>query len=86
MSTRLQQSPNQDQSSYDKQLWRMRWFFAHLFAVALLSSIPASIVIAIITKNPLPGLIPAPLLLSIRPIIRYLFPMERNNTNESSDI
>jgi hypothetical protein len=56
------------------QLWRMRWFFARLFAAALLLSILASIIIAVITKNPLPALVPTPLLLSMRPLIRWLFP------------
>ena len=60
------------------QLWRMRWFFAGLFAAALLLSILASIIIVVITKNPLPALVPTPpLLLSMRPLIRWLSPLEQ---------
>jgi len=57
----------------EDQLWHLRWFFARLYAYALLLSIPSSVIIAIVTKNPLPGLIPTPLLLSMRPIIHWVF-------------
>lgn len=62
----------QPNSLIEPQIWRMRWFFAHLYAIALLTSILASIIIVIITKNPIPAIVPTPLLLSMRPIIRWL--------------
>jgi hypothetical protein len=72
-----QLKPNEasDQSTFstETQIWQMRWFFAWLYAIALLASILASIIIAIITKSPLPALVPTPLLLSMRPMIRWLF-------------
>jgi hypothetical protein len=67
------------------QLWRMRWFFAKLFAAALLLSILASIIIVVITKNPLPALVPTPpLLLSMRPLIRWLYPQEQYSKKQVS--
>lgn len=68
------QPSDQSTSFTEVQIWQMRWFFARLYAIALLTSIPASVTIAIVTKNPLPALVPAPLLLSMRPIIAYVFP------------
>lgn len=61
------------QHTTEDQLWHLRLFFARLYAIALLLSIPSSVIIAIVNKNPLPGFIPAPLLLSMRPIIRWVF-------------
>lgn len=68
------QPSDQSASFTDAQLWQMRWFFARLYAIALLTSILASFTIVIVTKNPLPALVPTPLLLSMRPIIGYVFP------------
>src|SRR6266516_4855400 len=68
------QFSDQTTSFTEAQIWQMRWFFARLYAVALLTSIPASVAIAIVTRSPLPALVPAPLLLSMRPIIAYVFP------------
>ncbi len=64
---------DQSDSAIEPQMWQMRWFFARLYATALLTSISASIIISIIPKNPIPALVPTPLLLSMRPIIRWLF-------------
>ena len=61
---------DQPDSLIESQIWQMRWFFARLYAIALLTSISASI---IITKNPIPALVPTPLLFAMRPIIRWLF-------------
>ena len=58
---------------FEPQKWQMRWFFARLYAFALISSIPASVIIVVITKNPIPALVPTPLLFSMKPIIRFLF-------------
>lgn len=44
----------------------------YLYAELLLS-IASSVIIAVVTKNPLPGLNPAPLLLSMRTMIRLAF-------------
>ncbi|SRR5260370_40397958 len=77
ITTNINVGAPEDSSTEQDQLlvlWRMRWFFASLFAAALLLSILASIIVALITKNPLPALVPTPLLLSVRPIIRWLFP------------
>ncbi len=68
MSHHIQQ--DYTQQSPDLQIWRFRWFLVYLYAIALILSMPASVIIAVPTKNPLPGLIPAPLLLSMRPMIR----------------
>ena len=70
---RSNEPSDQSDPVIELQIWRMRWFFARLYAIALLTSISASVIITIITKNPMPALVPAPLLLSMRPIIRWLF-------------
>jgi hypothetical protein len=71
MSSHIQQDYTQQSS--EPQIWRFRWFLVYLYAIALILSMPASVIIAVLTKNPLPGLIPAPLLLSMRPMIRWAF-------------
>lgn len=60
----------------EDEMWKIRWFLIRLNAVALLLSIPASVIIAILTKNPLPGLIPAPLIAPLILIIRWAFSKE----------
>ncbi len=57
----------------ENEIWRLRWFLVRLNAIALLLSIPASVVIAVLTKSPLPGLIPAPLVAPLILIIRWAF-------------
>ncbi len=54
-------------------MWRFRWFLIYLYSVALILSIIAAVVIAIVTKNVLPGIIPAPLLLAMKPIVKWAF-------------
>ncbi|HYT42771.1 MAG TPA: hypothetical protein VEP90_10515 [Methylomirabilota bacterium] len=71
MSEYIQQGSSQE--STDPQIWRFRWFLVYLYAIALILFMPASVIIAVLTRNPLPGLIPAPLLLSMRPMIRWAF-------------
>ena len=67
-------------TSKEKSLRGMQWFILIFFALCMLASIGASVVVLIATKNPLTlsiSLIPTPLLLAMRPIIRYLFPQEQ---------
>jgi len=61
------------QQSTDLQIWRFRWFLVYLYAIALILSIIAAVVIAIITKSVYPGIIPAPLLLAMKPIVKWAF-------------
>lgn len=79
----LQYDRNQKRFT-DTELWRMRWFIIWLYAITLLASILASVIIALITKNPLPFLVPTPLLLAMRPILRFLFPAD-GTTNKKED-
>ncbi len=72
MSKSLQTDYSSDHS-HEAELRNIRWFLLRLFAITLVLSLPASVIIAVLTKNPLPGLIPAPLLLSMRPMIRWAF-------------
>jgi hypothetical protein len=72
MSKELQQDHSPDQSPEAEQRY-IRRFLLHLYATSLLLSIPASVIIAILTKNALPWLIPAPLLLAMHPMIRWAF-------------
>lgn len=62
----------QDQCN-DAQIWRFRWFLVCLYAIALILSILAAVVIAIITRNVLPSLVPSALLLAMKPIVRWAF-------------
>jgi len=57
--------------------WWMRWFFAVVISIGFLASIGAGIVIMLLAKNPLPLVIPSSLLLTMRPILRWLFPQEQ---------
>ena len=79
MSEQLQQDSSISYPSED-ELRQIRWFLIRLYAITLVLSIPASVIIAILTKNPLPGLIPAPLLLSMRPMIRWAFPQSSHES------
>lgn len=72
MSEHIQKDHNQEYSP-EAELWKLRWFLVRLNAIALLLSIPASVLIAILTKNPLPGLVPAPLTAPLILIIRWAF-------------
>jgi len=79
MSERLQSSgDNNHHRTPEDERQDVRRFFMYLHAVALLLSIPAGVIIAIVTKNPLSGLIPASLLISMRPMIRWAFSHARN--------
>jgi ABC-type amino acid transport system permease subunit len=55
----------------------MRWVTLWVFLIALLISLIAGIFLAYWTSSPVPLTIPAPLLVSMRPIINYLFPRGR---------
>jgi hypothetical protein len=70
MSSHTQQDYNEQSSD---QIWRFRWFLVYLYAIALILSIIAAMIIAIVTKNVLPGVIPAPLLLAMKPIVKWAF-------------
>lgn len=71
MSSHIQQGYNQQFA--DPQIWRFRWFLVYLYAIALILSIIAAVIIAIVTRNFLPGIIPAPLLLAMKPIVKWAF-------------
>lgn len=79
MSKELQRDCSTSYPSED-ELRQIRWFLIRLYAITLVLSIPASVIIAILTKNPLPGLIPAPLLLSMRPMIHWAFPQSSHES------
>lgn len=66
---------NQSDHSIDEieMSWHLRWFLVYLYATALLLSIVAAVIVAIITKNVIPGFIPTPLLLSMKPIVNWAF-------------
>lgn len=61
----------------------MQWFILITFAVCLLASIGFSIAALIITHNLFTLAIPTPLLLAMRPIVRYLFPQEQKPHNKT---
>jgi hypothetical protein len=83
MPENLPQSQNSQNTAPDIQIiWHMRWFFIRLFALALLLSILASVIIVVLTRSPWPGLVPAPLLLCMRPIVRWLFPLGKHSNNQ----
>jgi hypothetical protein len=71
MSSHIQQGYSQQ--STDSQIWRFRWFLVYLYAVALILSIIVAVIIAIVTKSVYPGAIPAPLLLAMKPIVKWAF-------------
>jgi hypothetical protein len=71
MSEYVQQDYNQQ--STDPQIWRFRWFLVYLYALALILSIIAAVVIAFVTKSVYPGAIPAPLLFAMKPIVKWAF-------------
>jgi hypothetical protein len=71
MSSQIEQ--DYTQQAPEPQIWRFRWFLVYLYAIALILSILAAVVIAVITKNVLPGAIPAPLLLAMKPIVKWAF-------------
>jgi hypothetical protein len=72
---------NQQENASDIQRRQLRWFFAWIYAIALLSSIIAGVIIAIVTKNLLPTVVPSALLLAMRPIIRWVY--SNDNTDNT---
>lgn len=72
MSDTLQQDQTQH-FTFENEIWKLRWFLVRLNAIALLLSIPASVLVAILTKSPLPSIIPAPLTATQVLIIRWAF-------------
>ena len=75
MSEYIQQVDTQQSTA--SQIWRFRWFLVYLYAVALILSIIAAVVIAIVTKSVYPGAIPAPLLLAMKPIVKWAFSSQK---------
>jgi hypothetical protein len=71
MSSHLPQDSNQQPA--DPQVWRFRWFLVYLYAFALILSILAAVIIAFITRNVIPGAIPASLLFAMKPIVKWAF-------------
>lgn len=71
MSRHIQQGYSQQ--STDPQIWRFRWFLVYLYAIALVLSLIAAVIIAIVTRNVFPGAIPTPLLFAMKPIVRWAF-------------
>ena len=71
MSRHIQQGYSQQ--STDPQIWRFRWFLVYLYAIALVLSLIAAVIIAIVTRNVFPGAIPTPLLLAMKPIVKWAF-------------
>ena len=69
MSKHIQQSYNQSTDP----IWSFRWFLVYLYAIALILSIIAAVIIAYVTKSFYPGAIPAPLLLAMKPIVKWAF-------------
>ena len=79
MSERLQFSgDNNHYRTPEDERRDARRFLIRFYAAALLLSILAGVVIAIITRSPLSGLIPTSLLLAMRPMIRWAFSRSRN--------
>ncbi|MHB8597478.1 MAG: hypothetical protein ACYDER_11790 [Ktedonobacteraceae bacterium] len=60
----------------------MQWFMLIIFALCLLAFIGFSIAALFITKNVAILAIPTPLLLAMRPIVRYLFPASTNQDDK----
>lgn len=70
MSRQIQQDYSQQSTD---PIWRFRWFLVYLYAIALILSIIAAVIIAYVTKSFYPGAIPAPLLLAMKPIVKWAF-------------
>ncbi len=77
--SRYEQQDYSELQTITSQIWRFRWFLVYLYAIALILSIIAAVVIAFFTKSVYPGIIPAPLLLAMKPIVRWAF-------SQSSDV
>jgi hypothetical protein len=73
-----------NQSDHDnfelKMFWRMRWFLVYLYATALILSMAVVTIIAIITRNIIPSIIPTSLFLAMKPIIKWAFSRQASAT------
>ncbi len=67
----------------DIQLWRMRWFILIVISLCLFASIEAAIVAVVITKSLLMLVIPTPLVVLMRPAVKFLFPSERLRSQQA---
>lgn len=72
MSDHIQQGYS-EQQTITSQIWRFRWFLVYLYAIALILSIITAVIIALATRSVYPGAIPAPLLLAMKPIVKWAF-------------
>lgn len=63
-----------DHSTYElKMLWVFRWCIFGVYALVLILSIVAAVIIDLATRNAIPSLIPASLLLGMKPIVKWAF-------------
>ena len=76
LQDQVQQSVNnQSDRSTDelKMFWRLRWFLVYLYATALILSIAAAVIITIVTRNVISSVLLTPLLLAMKPIVKWAF-------------
>ena len=63
-----------DHSAYElKMLWVFRWCIFGVYALVLILSIAAAVLVAIATRSLIPGVIPASPLLAMKPIVKWAF-------------
>lgn len=70
----------------DIQLWRMRWFLIIVISACLFASIGIAIVIVVITKSLLTLAIPTPLVVMMRPVVKFLFPPEKSGERHTRNL
>ncbi len=59
-----------------KMIWEFRRSLFRLYAVTLILSIPTAVIIAIVTRNVIPSITPAPLLFAMKPMVKWAFPRQ----------
>ncbi len=84
----MQNTANQCQISAKPEITesheaRMRWFILVVLAIGLLASLSASIVLTLMTRNPLALALPSSVLLIVLPIIRYLYGGPKSQVQKS---
>lgn len=70
----------------DIQLWRMRWFLIIVLSACLFASVGVAIIIVVITKSLLTLAIPAPLVVMMRPVVKFLFPAEKSGEQHARNV
>jgi hypothetical protein len=74
--------PSEDPSALEKKhLWRMRW----VMLIAFLLMFVGSLVVIVLTDNPILVSLPGSLLLFMRPMMRYLYPQETSRKRRLED-